>query len=117
MWVQPTVYVADSAISTGTPGGSEQGTDESLGVSFGLALIAVASASSILLSVGKNAPTPTGASQYSGPPLSYYIAKFSLAGSISDAIPQSPPLADELSVSKPQVDVQAEPVAAASDAV
>lgn len=111
------MYVADRAISTGNAGGSEQGTDESLGVAFGLALIAVASASSILLSVGKNAPTPTAASQYSGPPLSYYISKFSLAGSIPDAIPQSPPLADVLSISKPQVDIEAEPVAAASDGV
>ncbi|KAG5529730.1 hypothetical protein RHGRI_030195 [Rhododendron griersonianum] len=69
------IYVAESAISSGTAGSSSDGAENTLAIASGLALIAVAAASSILLQVGKKPPqiqTP----EYSGPSLSYYINKF-----------------------------------------
>ncbi|KAI8536525.1 hypothetical protein RHMOL_Rhmol10G0264300 [Rhododendron molle] len=73
--VEPAVYVAESAISSGTAGSSSDGAENTLAITSGLALIAVAAASAILLQVGKKPPqiqTP----EYSGPSLSYYINKF-----------------------------------------
>lgn len=67
--------MAESAISSGTAGSSSDGAQNTLAIASGLALIAVAAASSILLQVGKKPPqiqTP----EYSGPSLSYYINKF-----------------------------------------
>lgn len=72
---QPAVYVAESAISSGTAGSSSDGAQNTAAIAAGLALISIAAASSILLQVGKKPPqvqTP----EYSGPSLSYYINKF-----------------------------------------
>ena len=109
MW-QPTVYVAESAVSTGAAGGSASGSENFLLVVGGLAFVAVASAASILWTVGKNEPVP--ATSYVGPPLSYYVSKFSQETSSSSAfsaqippVPESPPLSEDLSLAKPGVAV------------
>ncbi|XP_020107418.1 uncharacterized protein LOC109723463 [Ananas comosus] len=73
--VEPAVYVADSAISSGNAGTSAQGAEKTLAISASLALISIAAASSILLQVSKNQPQEQSV-VYSGPPLSYYINKF-----------------------------------------
>ncbi|XP_058187639.1 protein MAINTENANCE OF PSII UNDER HIGH LIGHT 1 isoform X1 [Rhododendron vialii] len=73
--VEPAVYVADSAISSGAAGSSADGAENTLAISSGLALIAVAAASLILLQVGKK-PPQIQTLEYSGPSLSYYIDKF-----------------------------------------
>jgi hypothetical protein len=119
LW-QPTIYVAESAISTGAAGGDASGTGNSLAVVGGLALVAVAGAASVLWTVGKNAPAP--GTSYVGPPLSYYVSKFSQETASSPPAfsaqvipePESPPLAEDMSLSKPEVAVT-EPEAA-SDA-
>ncbi|CAL0328800.1 unnamed protein product [Lupinus luteus] len=73
--VEPAVYVAESAISSGTAGSSSDGAENTAAIAAGIALISVAAASSILLQVGKN-PPPVQTLEYSGPSLSYYIDKF-----------------------------------------
>ncbi|KAL6989752.1 3'-5' DNA helicase [Sarracenia purpurea var. burkii] len=73
--VEPAVYVAESAISSGTAGSSADGAQNTSAIAAGIALIAVAAASSILIQVGKNPPQIQTA-EYSGPSLSYYITKF-----------------------------------------
>ncbi|CAM6007789.1 unnamed protein product [Sphagnum balticum] len=91
--VEPTVYVAESGISTGSAGGSSDGTNKSLAIAVGLGLVAVASAFSILLLVGKN---PLAAledsSTYSGPPLSYYITKFNPTVAVQAEVSEASPL-------------------------
>ena len=72
---QPAVYVAESAISSGSAGSSSDGAENTLAIAAGLALISIAVASSILLQVGKNPPQVQTA-EYSGPSLTYYINKF-----------------------------------------
>lgn len=73
--VEPSVYVAESAISSGNAGTSSDGAENTAAIAAGLALISVAAASSILLQVGKN-PLQVQTVEYSGPSLSYYINKF-----------------------------------------
>ncbi|KAL2898093.1 Protein MAINTENANCE OF PSII UNDER HIGH LIGHT 1 [Bienertia sinuspersici] len=72
--VEPTVYVAETAISSGASGSSSDGAENTSAIVAGLALISIAAASSILLQVGKN-PSQTQ-TVYSGPSLSYYVNKF-----------------------------------------
>ncbi len=87
------MYVAESAISTGSAGGSVEDSNNSLAVAVGLGLIAVVSASAILLQVGQNTPTLQDSSIYSGPPLSYYVAKFSPTVVTAQAtVPEAPVL-------------------------
>ncbi|CAJ1958787.1 unnamed protein product [Sphenostylis stenocarpa] len=74
--VEPAVYVAESAISSGTAGSSSDGAENTAAIVAGLALISVAAASSILLQVSKNAPPQIQPPEYSGPSLTYYINKF-----------------------------------------
>jgi hypothetical protein len=69
------VYVAESAISSGTAGTSAEGAENTAAIAAGLVLITVAAASSILIQVSKKQPQVPEAA-YSGPPLSYYVAKF-----------------------------------------
>ncbi|XP_057976308.1 protein MAINTENANCE OF PSII UNDER HIGH LIGHT 1 [Malania oleifera] len=73
--VEPAVYVAESAISSGTAGSSADGSENTAAVAAGIALVSIAAASSILLQVGKN-PPQMQTMEYSGPSLSYYIKKF-----------------------------------------
>ncbi len=90
---QPTVYVAESAISTGSAGGSNEGTNKSLAIAVGLGLVAVASACSILLLVGKNTLAALeDSSTYSGPPLSYYITKFNPTVTVQAEVSEASPL-------------------------
>ncbi|KAI3676635.1 hypothetical protein L1987_86247 [Smallanthus sonchifolius] len=73
--IEPAIYVAESAISSGTSGTSADGSENTAAlVAFG-GVIAVAAASAILLQVGKN-PPQIQTLNYSGPSLSYYISKF-----------------------------------------
>lgn len=114
---QPVVYVAESAISSGTAGSSSDGSENTLAIAGGLALIAVAAASSILLQVGKNPPPTVQTMQYNGPSLSYYINKFKSAEIIEASTPA--PIETETSNSSQlesaspqvsQVEVQSEPM-------
>ncbi|KAK9125662.1 hypothetical protein Scep_014508 [Stephania cephalantha] len=73
--VEPAVYVAESAISSGSGGASADGSENTIAVAAGLTLLFVAAASSILFQVGKN-PPQVQSLNYSGPSLSYYINKF-----------------------------------------
>ncbi|KAJ1279516.1 hypothetical protein BS78_04G162400 [Paspalum vaginatum] len=73
--VEPMVYVAESAISSGEAGSSAEGAENTAAIAGGLVLITVAAASSILIQVSKNQPKVPEA-PYKGPPLSYYVAKF-----------------------------------------
>ncbi|BBN09488.1 hypothetical protein MPTK1_4g20120 [Marchantia polymorpha subsp. ruderalis] len=76
--VEPTMYVADSAISSNSAGTSSEGAENNLAVAGFLSLFAVAGAATVLFSVTKNVPTPPEITVgYTGPALSYYIAKFS----------------------------------------
>ena len=83
---QPAVYVAESAISSGTAGSSADGAENTAAVAAGFALIFVAAASSIALQVGRNSP-PVQTADYTGPTLSYYISKFKPPEIIQAAAP------------------------------
>ncbi|XP_022764691.1 uncharacterized protein LOC111309932 [Durio zibethinus] len=84
--VEPAVYVAESAISSGSAGSSADGAENTVAIATGLALIFVAGASSIILQVGKNSP-PVKTADYTGPTLSYYINKFKPPEIIEAAAP------------------------------
>eukprot|EP00252_Welwitschia_mirabilis_P001615 TRINITY_DN1151_c0_g1_i1.p1 TRINITY_DN1151_c0_g1~~TRINITY_DN1151_c0_g1_i1.p1 ORF type:complete len:243 (+),score=59.99 TRINITY_DN1151_c0_g1_i1:291-1019(+) len=86
--VEPTVYVSETAVSSGSAGQSSDGSENIAAISAGLALILIAGASSVLLQVGKNQPIDISA-EYSGPPLSYYIRTFNNATSVSSTDLQS----------------------------
>ncbi|KAM7472633.1 hypothetical protein LguiA_010816 [Lonicera macranthoides] len=73
--VEPAVYVAESAISSGTAGSSADGSENTVAIAAGLGLVVLAATSSIVFQVGKN-PSPVQTLEYSGPSLSYYINKF-----------------------------------------
>jgi len=70
------VYVAESAISSGTAGTSAEGAENTAAIAAGLVLITVAAAASILIQVNKSQPPVPLKAAYNGPPLSYYVAKF-----------------------------------------
>lgn len=111
--VEPAVYVAESAISSGTAGSSSDGAENTAAIVAGLALISVAAASSVLLQVGKNAPPQIQTAQYSGPSLTYYINKFKPPEIIEASVPSeaelSSPVQPESSSSEvSQVQVEAQ---------
>lgn len=83
--VEPAVYIAESAISSGSAGSSSEGAENTAAIAAGLALIFVAGASSILLQVGKN-PPQTQTIEYTGPSLTYYIDKFTPPESIQATV-------------------------------
>ncbi|XP_054813835.1 protein MAINTENANCE OF PSII UNDER HIGH LIGHT 1 [Prosopis cineraria] len=85
--VEPAVYVAESAISSGSAGSSSDGSENTAALAAGLALVSVAAASSILLQVGKNTPAPVQAVGYSGPSLGYYINKFKPPELVQASVP------------------------------
>ncbi|KAJ3675512.1 hypothetical protein LUZ60_004554 [Juncus effusus] len=89
--VEPTVYVAESALSSGTAGTSSEGTENTAAVAAGFALISIAAASSILLQVSKNQVPVDPVVQYTGPPLSYYITKFKPVQFVEASVPQAAP--------------------------
>ncbi|KAG9456992.1 hypothetical protein H6P81_001500 [Aristolochia fimbriata] len=78
--VEPVVYVAESAISSGNAGTSSDGAENTAAIAAGLALLSIAAASSVLIQVGKS-PVPVQTMDYSGPSLSYYVNKFKPAAS------------------------------------
>uniref|UniRef100_A0A1J3I0N0 Protein MAINTENANCE OF PSII UNDER HIGH LIGHT 1 n=1 Tax=Noccaea caerulescens TaxID=107243 RepID=A0A1J3I0N0_NOCCA len=107
--IEPAVYVAESAISSGTAGSSSDGAENTAAIVAGVALIAVAAASSILLQVGKDAPARPKPVDYSGPSLSYYINKFK--PSSFPALTEAPPVAQQettLPETSPAVEAQPE---------
>ncbi|KAI4384609.1 hypothetical protein MLD38_002735 [Melastoma candidum] len=73
--VEPTVYVAESAISSGSAGSSSDGSENTVAIAGGLALIFVAASFLVLRQVG-NTELQVQTAEYSGPSLSYYIDKF-----------------------------------------
>ncbi|CAM6105633.1 unnamed protein product [Calypogeia fissa] len=78
--VEPTVYVADSVLSSGEAGSSTEGTSNTVGLALGFGVVALAGAAAVLLIAGQNAPVSvTEEVGYNGPPLSYYVSKFSKA--------------------------------------
>ncbi|XP_048603076.1 protein MAINTENANCE OF PSII UNDER HIGH LIGHT 1-like [Brassica napus] len=96
--IEPAVYIAESAISSGTAGSSSDGAENTAAIVGGLALIALASASSILLQVGKDAPARPKAVDYRGPSLSYYINKFKPTETVQASAPSltaAPPVAQQ----------------------
>ncbi|XVF82471.1 hypothetical protein PTKIN_Ptkin16aG0051300 [Pterospermum kingtungense] len=112
--VEPAVYVAESAISSGAAGSSADGSENTVAVAAGFALILVAAASSIVLQVGKNSP-PVQTADYTGPTLSYYINKFKPPEIIQAAAPapsetESPSsaLPESSSPEVSQIEVQSE---------
>ncbi|KAL3629969.1 3'-5' DNA helicase [Castilleja foliolosa] len=74
--IEPAVYIAESAISSGTSGSSSDGSENTAAIIAGLALISIAAASSVLLQVGKSPTVVVQTAEYSGPSLSYYINEF-----------------------------------------
>ncbi|KAI4323591.1 hypothetical protein L6164_023184 [Bauhinia variegata] len=85
--VEPAVYVAESAISSGSAGSSSDGSENTAAISAGLALISVAVASSILLQVSKSSPPQVQTAEYSGPSLTYYINKFNPPEIVQASVP------------------------------
>ncbi|CAM8970008.1 unnamed protein product [Rhodiola kirilowii] len=73
--VEPVVYVAESAISSGTAGTSSSGAENTAAIAAFLGIISVAAASSIILQLGK-VSAKIQSVEYSGPSLNYYINKF-----------------------------------------
>ncbi|XP_009591249.1 protein MAINTENANCE OF PSII UNDER HIGH LIGHT 1 [Nicotiana tomentosiformis] len=88
--VEPAVYVAESAISSGTAGTASDGAENTAAIAAGIALISIAAASSVLLQVGKNSPPPVQTMEYSGPSLSYYINKFKPAEIVQASVIETP---------------------------
>jgi len=113
--IEPAVYVAESAISSGTAGTSSEGSENTAALTGGLALIFAAGAASILIQVSKNQP-PVQITEYSGPPLSYYVAKFQSAAA-AFSVQSSPPVVDaaapEETPSSDSPTLEAEPSATA----
>ncbi|XP_010452649.1 PREDICTED: uncharacterized protein LOC104734715 [Camelina sativa] len=93
--IEPAVYVAESAISSGTAGSSSDGAENTAAIVAGIALIAIASASSILLQVGKEPPSRPKPVDYSGPSLSYYINKFKTSEILAPSVTDAPPVAEQ----------------------
>ncbi|XP_048542599.1 protein MAINTENANCE OF PSII UNDER HIGH LIGHT 1 [Triticum urartu] len=111
--IEPAVYVAESAISSGTAGTSSDGSENTAALTGGLALIFVAGAASILIQVSKNQPPVQ--TQYSGPPLSYYVAKFQPAAA-AFSVQSSPPVVEPAAPEEAPSDsptLEAEPSATA----
>ncbi|KAF3434231.1 hypothetical protein FNV43_RR25334 [Rhamnella rubrinervis] len=96
--VEPSVYVAESAISSGTAGSSADGAENTAAIAAGIALVFVATASAILLQVGKN-PPQVQTVQYTGPSLSYYINKFKPQEIIQFSVPSE---AESSSLAQPE---------------
>ncbi|EPS66120.1 hypothetical protein M569_08658, partial [Genlisea aurea] len=114
--VEPAVYVAESAISSGTAGSSSDGSENTLAITGGLALIAVAAASSILLQVGKTPPAGIRTMDYSGPSLGYYITKFRPTEVVEASAPESPTLvAAQPETSPPETAAESEILAAGEE--
>ncbi|KAL3829828.1 hypothetical protein ACJIZ3_018630 [Penstemon smallii] len=108
--VEPAVYIAESAISSGNAGTSANGSENTAAIVAGLALISIAAASSVLLQVYKKPPVVQPVADYSGPSLSYYINKFTPSEITEASAPpvteSSTPLQTETVTPEPQVSVE-----------
>ncbi|KAK4483572.1 hypothetical protein RD792_010771, partial [Penstemon davidsonii] len=108
--VEPAVYVAESAISSGNAGTSADGSENTAAIVAGLALMSIAAASSVLLQVDKKPPVVQPVADYSGPSLSYYINKFTPSEITEASAPpvteSSTPLQTETVTPEPQVSVE-----------
>ncbi|VVB13534.1 unnamed protein product [Arabis nemorensis] len=96
--IEPAVYVAESAISSGTAGSSSDGAENTAAIVAGVALVSLAAASSILLQVGKDSLARPKTVDYSGPSLSYYINKFKpseIVQTSAPALTEAPPVAQQ----------------------
>ncbi|KAD3336803.1 hypothetical protein E3N88_32322 [Mikania micrantha] len=102
--VEPAIYVAESAISSGSAGTSADGSENTAAAVALVGLIAAAAASVILLQVGKN-PPQIQTLDYSGPSLSYYITKFKPSEIVQLSVPTEPE--PETQSSSPQLDSRA----------
>ncbi|KAL1564696.1 3'-5' DNA helicase [Salvia divinorum] len=103
--VEPAVYIAESAISSGTAGSSSEGAENTVAIVAGIGLFSVAAASVVLLQVG-NKPAVVQTVEYSGPSLSYYINKFTPPVVQQTVEVSAPPVQTETSVaevSQPEV--------------
>ncbi|XP_051145651.1 protein MAINTENANCE OF PSII UNDER HIGH LIGHT 1 [Andrographis paniculata] len=93
--VEPAVYIAESAISSGTAGSSSEGSENTVAVVSSIAVVSIAAAFAVLLQVGKSSPPDRQiTTEYSGPSLSYYINKFKPQEIVDTAAP--PPAAESL---------------------
>ncbi|KAH9292698.1 hypothetical protein KI387_042115, partial [Taxus chinensis] len=73
--VEPTVYVSESAISSGAAGISSEGSEQTATIAISLGLVMLGAVSLVLSEVG-NDPPKAESPVYAGPPLTYYIEKF-----------------------------------------
>lgn len=73
--VEPTVYVSETAISSGAAGTSSEGSEQTATVAISLGLVMLGAVSLVLSEVGNDSPKAES-TEYSGPSLSYYIKKF-----------------------------------------
>uniref|UniRef100_A0A2N9HNB1 Uncharacterized protein n=1 Tax=Fagus sylvatica TaxID=28930 RepID=A0A2N9HNB1_FAGSY len=111
--VEPTVYLAESAISSGNAGKSADGAENIAAIAAGLALISIAAASSILLQVDKK-PPQVQTVEYSGPSLTYYINKFKPQEMIEASVPSQTESSSSVQVDSsaeevPQIQVKSAP--------
>lgn len=106
--VEPTVYIAESAISTGTAGESSDGSGGTLLISGFLGLAAVGGAAAVLFSIGSTGPAVVPDTPYDGPSLTYYVQKFEGELAASKVVVVEAAVAPE--VSDVVVFVEAEPV-------
>lgn len=100
--IEPAVYVAESAFSSGNAGSSVDGAENTATLAAGFAIICIAAASLILLQVGKNPPQVQTA-EYSGPSLSYYINKFKPPKLIQASVPTETETSANPESSTPQI--------------
>ncbi|XP_050235022.1 protein MAINTENANCE OF PSII UNDER HIGH LIGHT 1 [Mercurialis annua] len=116
--VEPVVYIAESAISSGTAGTSSDGSENAAAVSAGIGLLCIAAASLILFLVGRAPTPPIQTAEYSGPSLSYYVNKFKPAEIVQAAEPtpvesspsvELPPEISAPEVSETQVQPESQP--------
>ncbi|KAK8952331.1 hypothetical protein KSP39_PZI004508 [Platanthera zijinensis] len=98
--IEPSVYVAENAISSGNAGTSSEGAENTVAIAGGLALISLAAASSVLIQVYKNEPQIQRADN-SGPPLSYYINKFKPNVPAEASAPPAPELSPSAEATEP----------------
>ncbi|GMY19823.1 protein MAINTENANCE OF PSII UNDER HIGH LIGHT 1 [Fagus crenata] len=103
----PTVYVGESAISSGNAGKSADGAENTAAIATGLALISIAAASSILLQVDKK-PPQVQTVEYSGPSLTYYINKFNSQEMIEASVPSQTESSSSVQ-EVPQIQVKSAP--------
>ncbi|GMN58496.1 hypothetical protein TIFTF001_027598 [Ficus carica] len=113
--VEPAVYVAESAISSGSAGSSADGAENTVAIAAGIGLVSVAVASLILLQVGKNIPPLVQTAEYSGPSLSYYINKFKPEEIIQASVPSVQPETPAPELQQIQVESQFQPETSTTD--